>query len=364
MPPTFGLFVLMGLLWKFTIVTVPISFIIGVITFFVFRFLFRKQPNKKINLPVVSGMTVVVFLMLVCACSQFIFPLMDFSSQISPAKSDFLIGTWVPTDTALKKMAESNLNFSTHRITINQDGTLSMTNIPSAWINPHTNSTLDFYTGDGKWEIVEGKEKKVQVILNSSDSPIQLDWLYPTSEFGMNLIYFRLRGTDNFASFEKCGAPFLRMEDERFTPLWKALSKIDRDKLGFTPISTEERVEITGIIGETDISLAIYGDTSRSISFKKDGNSYEWIYEDETYEGKDKWTDYDGALWTESIFIGYQTEEINGFPLNTVFIDYTGRDPIMLDRRFNFTLQDVKPILEEWRIWRQSLPPRSVSLCP
>ena len=46
MSPTFGLFVLMGLLWKFIILAVPLSLLIGVIAFFGFRFLLRKQPNK------------------------------------------------------------------------------------------------------------------------------------------------------------------------------------------------------------------------------------------------------------------------------------------------------------------------------
>jgi hypothetical protein len=288
---------------------------------------------------------------------------MDFSRQISPANADFLMGTWVPTDTSLKKMAESNFNFSIHRVTINQDGTLSMTNIPLAWINSNANSSLDYYTGDGKWEIVEGRKKKVQITLNSIDSPFQLDWLNPTNEIEMNLIYFPLSGTDNFASFEKCSTPFLRMNDKRFAAFWDALSKIDRNALGFTPISPEARVEYEGTIGETDVMLHVYDDTSRSLTFKKVGDAYLWVHEQEIHEGKDKWTDYDGALWVESITIEYQTENINGIPLNTLWIHYIGRET-MRSSLDGLTLKDLQPIIEEWRSWRQTQPPLSVSLCP
>jgi hypothetical protein len=179
----------------------------------------------------------------------------------------------------------------------------------------------------------------------------------------MNLIYFRLSGTDNYASFEKCGTPFLRMNDKRFVPFWEALSKIDRDALGFTPISLEARVEVEGTIGETDVMLHIYGDTSRTVTLKKVGNSYQWIHEQEIHEGKDRWTDYDGAVWVESITIEYQTENINGIPPNTIWIDYIGRES-MNSSLDGLTLKDVQPKIEEWKIWRQSQPPSSVSLCP
>jgi hypothetical protein len=287
-PPTFGIIVLLGWLLKFLLMAIPLSILIGTIAFLVFRFFSREQPENKrrINLPVASGVTVLVFWIFVCIGGQLVFPVMDFFNKISPAKVDFLIGTWVPTDTALERMAESNYGFSTHRITFNQDGSLSIANVPSAWINPQADSASSFYSGNGKWEILdEGKEKKLQIYLDSVDSPIQLDWLYPTNEFGMNLIYFRLSGADNFASFEKCGAPFLRMNDERFIPLWDALSKIDRDTLGFTPIPPEARVEYEGTIGETDVMLHVYDDTSRSLTFKKAGNTYQWVHEQEIHEG-------------------------------------------------------------------------------
>lgn len=366
MPPTFGIIVLIGWLLKFLIVAIPLSILIGALAFLVFRFFSRKQPENKqrINLPVASGVIVLVFWIFVCVGGQLAFPVMEFSDKIRPAKVDFLVGTWVPTDAALERMVESNYGFSTHTITFYQDGSLSIANVPSAWINPQADSTSDFYSGDGKWELVdEGTDKKVQIYLDSFDSPIMINWLYPTTEFDMNLVYFRLSGTDNYASFEKCGAPFLRMKDERFKPFWDALSKIDRQALGFTPISPDARVEYEGTIGETDVMLHVYGDTSRTVTFRKLGDSYQWIHEQEIHEGKDKWTDYDGAVWVESITIEYQTEDINGIPLNTIWIDYTGRDS-RTSSQDGLSLKDVQPIIEEWKIWKQSQPPLSISLCP
>lgn len=360
MPPTFALFMLISLLLKSA---VPISILSWVIIFLVFRFLFlRRSANKtRLSLSIASGMAILAFG--VSVCGQVVSPLASISAHYTPTAND-LIGNWVPTDAALEKMANGHFKFSIHRITINQDGTLSMTNIPSTWINPNTDASSNLYSGNGTWEILdEGKEKKIQISLNSTNSPIQVDWLYPISESGMNLIYFQLSGTDNFASFEKCGVPFLRMKDKRFAPFWEALSKIDGDALGFTPISPEDRVEVGGTIGETDVTLQIYGDTSRTVTFKKVGNSYQWIHEQEIHEGKDKWTDYDGAVWVESITIEYQTENINGIPLNTIWIDYRGRDSIKTSAD-GLTLKDVQPIIEDWRIWRQSQPPSSVSLCP
>ena len=363
MPPTFGLFLLIGLLVNLLKLAVPISVLSWIIVFLASRYLFlRHSPNKqRLSLSIASGMAVLVFG--VSLCGQVVSLLAPISTKYIATAND-LVGTWVPTDAALEKMANSHFKFSVHRISINQDGTLSMINIPSAWINPNADSSLNFYSGDGIWKMLDdGKEKKVQITLDSTNSPIQLNWLYPISEFGMNLIYFQLSGVDNYASFEKCGAPFLRMNDKRFAPFWEALSKIDRNALGFTPIPPEARVEVGGTIGETDVILQIYDATSRTITFKKVGNSYQWIHEQEIHEGKDKWTDYDGAVWVEEIIIEYQIEDINGIPLNTIWIDYRGRD-VWKSSQDGLTLNDVLPIIEEWRIWKQSQPPLSVSLCP
>lgn len=363
MPPTFGLFLLIGLLVNLLKLAVPVSILSWIIAFLVSRYLFLRHSADKqqISLFIASGIALLVFGGLLCG--QVVSPLDSISTKYTATAND-LVGTWVPTDVALERMADGHFKFSVHRISINQDGTLSMINIPSAWINPNTDSSSHFYSGDGTWKILdEGKEKKIQISLNSINSLIHLDWLYPISEPGMNLIYFRLSGTDNFASFEKCGPPFLRMNDKRFAPFWEALSKVDRDALGFTPISPEARVEVEGTIGETDVMLHVYGDTSRTVTFKKVGNSYQWIHEQEIHEGKDKWTDSDGAVWVESITIEYQTENINGIPLNTVWINYIGRNS-MKSSIDGLTLKDVQPIIEEWQIWRQSQPPSSVSLCP
>jgi hypothetical protein len=126
------------------------------------------------------------------------------------------------------------------------------------------------------------------------------------------------------------------------------------------------RVEVDGTIGSNDVTLHVYADTSRTIAFKKVENSYKWIAEQEIHRGPRQRMDNDGALVQESISVDYQTEPWNGIPLNTIWINYTGGDdPRLLNKHLSgLTLQDIKPILEEWRQWRAQQPPLSVSLCP
>ena len=53
----------------------------------------------------------------------------------------------------------------------------------------------------------------------------------------------------------------------------------------------------------------------------------------EIHEGPGRRVDYDGALWTEEIVIQYQTEPVNGIPLNTISIEYIGPDQELLNKK-------------------------------
>jgi hypothetical protein len=101
------------------------------------------------------------------------------------------------------------------------------------------------------------------------------------------------------------------------------------------------------------------------------GAQYLWIHEEEAFTGPEKWVDSDAATWEETIYIQYQTEEIDGGPVNDLMVDYIGHDQRLLNILnasnswyLSNNIKDVLPILEEWRQWRANEPPSPQSLCP
>jgi len=102
--------------------------------------------------------------------------------------------------------------------------------------------------------------------------------------------------------------------------------------------------------------LHIYGETSRTIAFRKVGPDYKWIGEQEIYTGPRSYTSVDGTV-KEQIAITYETQHVSGVPLNKVSVQYLGDDP-RLANRFDLTLTDVQPILREWKQGRRSLATR------
>lgn len=98
-----------------------------------------------------------------------------------------------------------------------------------------------------------------------------------------------------------------------------------------------------------DVMLHIYADTERTVAFKKVGNSYKWIHEQELFTGPGKYTDPDDGTSNEQMSIGYGTSPISGGgPVNTVYILYMGDDPT-LSAKDDLTLKDVLPVLKAWR---------------
>jgi len=93
--------------------------------------------------------------------------------------------------------------------------------------------------------------------------------------------------------------------------------------------------------------LHISADTSRTIAFRKVGAAYQWIGEQESHTGPRTYTGVDGTF-KEQITVTYETQHVSGAPLSQVFIIYTGDDP-RLAHRFDLTLADVTPILQEWK---------------
>lgn len=136
--------------------------------------------------------------------------------------------------------------------------------------------------------------------------------------------------------------------DPELAPLWKAVEVVDREDLGFTPVSKDSKIRIERANGRTyDVMLHIYHHTSRTIAFKKKDDSFIWIGEQEVFKGPGEHETPDG-LFNERIVLTYDIEEISGYPTNILNISYAGEDSRLMSNR-GLTLDDILPILEEWK---------------
>lgn len=93
--------------------------------------------------------------------------------------------------------------------------------------------------------------------------------------------------------------------------------------------------------------LHIYGETHRTIAFKK-GDSYLWIGEPEVHYGPKNYVDANGATFQEHLAVGYQTEPMDGSPINQVYVNYFGEDS-RLAGHHDLTLIESKPVLDSWK---------------
>jgi hypothetical protein len=122
-------------------------------------------------------------------------------------------------------------------------------------------------------------------------------------------------------------------DDPRVVEMMAATNTVNRASLGFTPISREAKLRLESRAqGKYDAMPHVYGKTSRTIAFRLRSDRYEWIGEQEIFEGPRE----------------FDTKEpVSGVPLNAVTVDYRGEDPHLADRR-PLSLTDVKPILAAW----------------
>jgi hypothetical protein len=149
------------------------------------------------------------------------------------------------------------------------------------------------------------------------------------------------------------------MDAEALQPFIAAMDEVDRASLGFTDIPDDAMVVIGGGAPPGfgyDAALQIYGDTRRTVFFEQEDGSYRWAGEQEIHTGPHQYDSQDG-VYSEEISITYDTVDHFGawLPLNTVHIRYEGDDP-RLRNKSNLTLEDVAPILEEWRALRSPTP--------
>ena len=146
-------------------------------------------------------------------------------------------------------------------------------------------------------------------------------------------------------------------DDARLKPMFDAMARIDRDAMGFTRIGDDAEIRVEWVDSRFerllfgpknyDVMLHVGGRASRTVAFKKMGSAYEWLGEQETFEGPRKYKTPDGTF-NESITIDYERVPIFGFPLNSLAVSYSGEEAELAWPK-KLSLDDVRPWLEKWR---------------
>lgn len=139
-------------------------------------------------------------------------------------------------------------------------------------------------------------------------------------------------------------------DDPRVVQLMTSLREIDRAAMGFTAIDPNAQLRLeTRPRAGYDAMLHVDGQPHRTIAFRRSGQSYKWIHEQETFEGPNEYDSADGRF-REEIIITFETEHVSGVPLNRVHIAYWGDDPRLTeaDTRQELSLEIVRPILKQW----------------
>jgi hypothetical protein len=134
---------------------------------------------------------------------------------------------------------------------------------------------------------------------------------------------------------------------------YAAMYSVDRAQFGFTPLPATGPVSIEGKImhGDYDAMLHFGGNPSRTVAFRWDGKAYQWLGEQEIFEGPRMYETPDGRFH-EQISISYYKEKLHG-EFQGLTIDYSGPDGKLTMLRperpnWSLTLAEVSPFLEKW----------------
>ena len=145
----------------------------------------------------------------------------------------------------------------------------------------------------------------------------------------------------------RVGPEPVTVDDPRVKALLSAMERVDRAAIGFTPINEDAKITLEGKRRAYDAMLHVYGNTSRTIAFRKTPVGYRWISEQETHWGPGWERTVDGTS-RESITITYETEPVHRIPTNQLYIRYSGPDSTLTWPR-ELTLAEVRPMLEAWK---------------
>jgi hypothetical protein len=104
----------------------------------------------------------------------------------------------------------------------------------------------------------------------------------------------------------------VQMGDPALQP-FASMYSVDRAQYGFTPQPDTGPVSIEGTSthGGYDAMLHFGGKASRTIAFRLDGKDYQWLGEQESFEGPRVWDTPDGSFH-EQVVITYYKQAVAG----------------------------------------------------
>ena len=134
--------------------------------------------------------------------------------------------------------------------------------------------------------------------------------------------------------------------DPQVQQLVRAAEAASSNRFGFTPVATNSNIRLERSSGAYDRMLHVYGRTSRTIAFRKHGDGFIWIGEQEIYRGPKQYTTVDGTFF-EELCLTYELQRVAHYKLNQLNISYSGQDR-RLAHSEELTLQTILPVLKEW----------------
>jgi hypothetical protein len=132
-----------------------------------------------------------------------------------------------------------------------------------------------------------------------------------------------------------------------------SMYSVDRAQYGLTPLPKTGLVFIEGKSshGDYDAMLHFLGNPERTIAFHWDGKGYQWLGEQERFEGPRTYQTANGPVH-EFVAIGYRKESGFGAPRG-LLVQYIGPEPMRApgpETNWSLTLGDVSPLLKKWRL--------------
>lgn len=131
---------------------------------------------------------------------------------------------------------------------------------------------------------------------------------------------------------------------------FEGMYSIDRAQYGFTPLPKSGTVYLEGksFHGDYDAMLH-FQNPERTVAFRWDGRAYQWLGEQENFEGPREYETADGRFH-EWVAITYYREAGNGV-LKGLNITYSGPAPMRNpgpETNWSLTLDEVRPLLKKW----------------
>jgi hypothetical protein len=179
--------------------------------------------------------------------------------------------------------------------------------------------------------------------------------------FALVLAAVSLTGCDS-----STGISVASLSDPRVAPLLQAMAASDRSSMGFSSVPSNAVVYLINPPlprrRDADIRMfdteALYQDVYRYVQFRQTATGYVWEFEMEVHPGPKTFfqsgnTDHQWHTAHEEISISYDTTGSSGVTPNKVHVRYHGPTDLFSGSRLpdgkDLTLDEVRPVLEEWR---------------